>query len=216
MSSMTLQNFKQKQDDLYNFRCPYCGDSAKKKSKARGFIYRKVNDYFYRCFNCETSTTFYKFLDYINPGLAKEYSLERFSNGEDTTQNFPKPKFNIERPKFKEFKIPTIKDLDDTHSAKQYILNRKIPKSFHKELYFAENFESFIRQIKPDYDKRLINEPRIIIPFRNSDGKVIALQGRALNNELIRYITVKLDEDAPKLFGLDRINFSQRIYVLEG
>jgi hypothetical protein len=45
--SSKLEQFKQKQTDLYNFRCPYCGDSKKNKLKARGYVYRKSNDYFW-------------------------------------------------------------------------------------------------------------------------------------------------------------------------
>ena len=32
----------------------------------------------------------------------------------------------------------------------------------------------------------------------------------------MRYITVMLDEDAPKIFGLDRINPEETVYVTEG
>jgi len=59
--SPKLSNFKQKTSDLYNFSCPFCGDSIKKKTKARGYIYKKGNGYFYMCHNCSHSTTFYKY-----------------------------------------------------------------------------------------------------------------------------------------------------------
>ena len=35
-------------------------------------------------------------------------------------------------------------------------------------------------------------------------------------NPKMRYITVMLEEDAPKLFGLDKINESEPIYIVEG
>ena len=34
--SSRLQKFKRVKADLYNFRCPICGDSQKHKNKARG------------------------------------------------------------------------------------------------------------------------------------------------------------------------------------
>ena len=37
--SSRLQQFKRVKADLYNFRCPICGDSKKHKNKARGYIY---------------------------------------------------------------------------------------------------------------------------------------------------------------------------------
>ena len=36
--SPNLSQFKKKKDGLYNFRCPYCGDSQKNKLKARGYL----------------------------------------------------------------------------------------------------------------------------------------------------------------------------------
>ena len=37
--SSRLQKFKRVKADLYNFRCPICGDSKKNKSKTRGYLY---------------------------------------------------------------------------------------------------------------------------------------------------------------------------------
>ena len=41
IASSQLQLFKRKGDFLFNFRCPFCGDSQKNRSKARGFVFRK-------------------------------------------------------------------------------------------------------------------------------------------------------------------------------
>jgi hypothetical protein len=41
--SSQLQLFKKKSNNLFNFRCPYCGDSQKSKSKARGYVFQKEN-----------------------------------------------------------------------------------------------------------------------------------------------------------------------------
>ena len=50
--SSQLKLFKKKNDGLYNFRCPYCGDSKKSQTKARGFMFRKENSMIYKCHNC--------------------------------------------------------------------------------------------------------------------------------------------------------------------
>lgn len=219
--SVKLDGFVQKKRDLWNCRCPYCGDSAKKKSKKRGFFYKKADNLFFRCFNCEISTTFYKVLEYLDPFLAKEYSLERFSSGSSKHGNYTKPKtIEFKKPIFNKtptLNIPAISSLSEDNLAKCYILGRKIPKGQHKDLYFAEDFKSFVISIKPDYEKELIdNDPRIVIPFRNENGDIFALQGRALNKNPLRYITIKLDEDKLKIFGLDRLNKKETIYVTEG
>lgn len=223
--SPKLLNYKQKNPDLYNFSCVYCGDSQRKKTKARGYVYKKGNAYFYMCHNCSHSTTFYKFLEYVDPFLAKEYSLESYSNNttSNTTRNFFKHKespVKHKKPVFEkklDLKIPSISELPEEHPAKQYILNRKIPKGFHKDLYYAKDFKQFINEIKPDYDKELIeNDERIVIPFKDEEGNIIVVQGRTLGNNKLRYITIKINEESPKLFGLDRINKKEKILVVEG
>ena len=40
--STQLDRFSKKTNNLYNFRCPFCGDSQKNKWKARGYIYDKL------------------------------------------------------------------------------------------------------------------------------------------------------------------------------
>jgi len=217
--SPKLSNYKQKNSDLYNFSCVFCGDSLKKKTKARGYIYKKGNGYFYMCHNCSHSTTFYKFLEYVDPFLAKEYSLESYTSDVNKHTPYKKPEFNFKKPVFEkkyDINLPSISELTDNHFAKRYIIDRKIPKGFHKDLYFAKDFKEFVLSLKPDYDKELIeNEERIVIPFRDENGNLFAVQGRVLNKNPLRYITVKLN-DKKKLFGLDRLNKKEKVLVVEG
>ena len=51
----------------------------------------------------------------------------------------------------------------------------------------------------------------------SQSGKMIGYQGRTLNkNSTLRYITIMLDEDHPKIYGLDRVNKTKTVYVTEG
>ena len=128
--SPKLTRFTQKKDDLYNFRCPFCGDSQKNKTKTRGYVYRKKDSYFYMCHNCGASMSFYNFLDKVDPHLLKEYALERYKNGEDGKANYKKPTFEIAKgtPTFKsKLSLPSIQSLPTGHFAKEYVENRKIP-----------------------------------------------------------------------------------------
>lgn len=217
--SPKLDGFVQKNQDLFNCRCFYCNDSQKKKSKKRGYFYKKANNLFYRCFNCERSTTLYKALEYLDSSLAKEYQMERFFDGGSKHGNYEKPKLTFKKPVFSkksELNIPTISSLSDDHFAKKYILDRKIPKGSHKDLFFTEDFAKFVKGIYPEYDKNLPeNDPRIVIPFRDESGDLFAFQGRALNKNALRYITVKMSDEL-KVFGLDRVNKKETIYVTEG
>jgi len=217
--SPKLQRFTQKKDDLYNFRCPLCGDSQKNKTKSRGYVYRKKNDYFYMCHNCGASTTFYNFIDKVDPSLTKEYALERYKNGETGNNNYKKPdfeEFKTEKPVFKKaLDLPSIDSLPEAHFAKVYVKSRKIPEAFYSQLYYAEDFATFIQSL--GIEKELAKEDkRLVIPFYDAEKNLIAVQGRALGESKLRYITIKTHEDNHKFFGLDRINQDEMIYVVEG
>ena len=78
----SLDQAKWKNENTLNHRCPYCGDSQKSRTKARGFVYRKKNDLFYKCHNCGIGLTFNNFLKQINHGLHTEYLVEKYKEGE--------------------------------------------------------------------------------------------------------------------------------------
>ena len=101
--STNLRNFQKKGDFLWNFSCPYCGDSQTNRKKARGFIYRTKNDLFYKCHNCAMGTTVPKLIEHISPTLYQEYQLERYREGTCGTPY--KGKFKTQEPEFK-FKKP--------------------------------------------------------------------------------------------------------------
>jgi transcription elongation factor Elf1 len=218
--SPKLGRFSKKKDDLYNFRCPLCGDSQKNKLKARGFVYRKKNDYFYMCHNCGASTTFYNFLKQVDESLLKEYSLERYKNGETGNNNYPKPEFQEikqEAPKFKKaLELPTINSLPEAHFAKVYVQKRRIPETFSSQLYYAEDFKQFVTSLGIEKEGLHKEDKRLVIPFYDKEKNLIAIQGRALGESKLRYITLKLHDDNKKVYGLDRANTESMVYVTEG
>lgn len=224
--SPKLNRFTQKKEDLFNFRCPFCGDSQKNKFKARGYVYRKKNDYYYKCQNCGVGHTMYNFINFLDSNLVKEYSLERYKEGETGNQNYPKPKtvkateYKFEKPVFRkktQINLPKISELPLEHYAYQYCIGRKIPSDTYDKLYYANDFKTFIDEILPDHEKDLkSDDPRLIIPFYDEDGTLLAVQGRSLRDSKIRYITIKLAEDSIKIFGLDKVKKEEKVYVTEG
>ena len=100
--SSRLQKFKRVKADLYNFRCPICGDSTRNKNKARGYIYAVKNNTNFKCHNCGASLSFNNFLKELDLTLHKQYTLEKFKEGH-TGRNFV-----VEAPKL-EFKKPVFK-----------------------------------------------------------------------------------------------------------
>jgi len=170
--SPKLQKFTQKKADLYNFRCPLCGDSSKNKTKARGYIFAKKNNYFYMCHNCGASINFYNFLEKVDESLCKEYALERYKNADTGTQK-EKPtfdEFKTETPKFrKKLEIPSIESLPEAHFAKAYVQSRKIPEAFHSDLYFAEDFKGFVEKLGIEKEGLKEDDPRLVIPFYDEE-----------------------------------------------
>lgn len=56
----------------------------------------------------------------------------------------------------------------------------------------------------------------MIFPLRTRTGELIGLNCRAVKKSNLRYITLKIDDDAPKVFGLDRVDITKDVYVIEG
>ena len=209
--SSRLQKFKRVKSDLYNFRCPICGYSSRNKNKARGYFYAVKNNTNFKCHNCGSSLSLNNFLKKIDPTLYKQYTLEKFKEGH-TGKNFvvDEPDFTFKKPIFKSKIVLPL--CDEVESSRTYLQKRRIdPRNF----YYAENFKAFCNTYKEVFANTTIDEPRIIIPLYQ-DKKLIGFQGRSLGRSLNKYITVMLDEEAPKIYGLDTIDKKLPIYVVEG
>jgi transcription elongation factor Elf1 len=148
--SPKLQKFKRVKADLYNFRCPICGDSKKNKSKTRGYLYAVKANTNFKCHNCGASMSLNNFLKHVDPAVHKQYVMEKFVNS-----------------------------------------------------------------LKPTFDDTKHDEERIIIPLYY-EKNLIGLQGRSINPNPVKYITVMLDDDAPKIYGLDTIRRDAPVYITEG
>jgi len=211
--SPQLDRFKWKSQSVANCRCPICGDSQRNKKKARGFFFPKKNDYFFKCHNCGAGHNMHRFLEAVAPALARDYSLERWRNGENGKSNYVKPdEAEIALPKA-DLRLPRITSLDADHPARVYMEARKIPDL--NRFYFAHSFGDWVRSIDPQYTG-VPNEERIVIPFVNKSGELVAAQGRALTGSGIRYITVKFKKDGRAVYGEDRLDYSRRVYAVEG
>jgi hypothetical protein len=213
-----LEKFVRKKPDVYNFRCPYCGDSERHKNKARGYFFRLKTDMVFKCHNCGVGRTLPNFLKDIAPDLHDEYILERYKTGTTGKGSYvPKPQFK--KPKFvkSQTDLPTVASLNNSHPAKTYLLGRGIPETNLSELYYAENFCRWTNIQKPTFKDVKKDHPRIIIPFIGTDGKWFGYQGRSLDPlDKMRYITIMLDEDHPKIYGLNKIKPKSTVYVVEG
>jgi hypothetical protein len=223
-----LRNFKKKNDTLFNCSCPICGDSLKKKTKARGYFYVYQNSMLYKCHNCHASMSLAFLLKNHFSSLYGQYSIEKFSEFEDyskTVKKAPltppiiaKPQADVtHKHNIDDFAIK-IKSLSEKHFAKQYILNRRLPETAHDALYFSEDFSSLVKNLFPGVEKNLKpNDARLVIPFYDADKNIIAIQGRSFcSSNQLRYITIKSRENCNLIYGLDRYNSELPGYVVEG
>ena len=212
-----LSQFKKKTDYLFNFRCPHCGDSQKSKTKARAYLYRVKNDMFFKCHNCGQGQNLANFIKFVDPKLYESYLLERYKKSAPAT---PKPKFDFKPTKFTSQTpiddLKSIKDLPEDHPARLYCDNRKIPEKYFDKLFLSDKFMALVNEVKPNTYKITKDHPRLIIPFYDTTGKVFAFQGRAFGKEQPKYLTIKLDENKQKVYGLDKVNFQKPIYITEG
>jgi hypothetical protein len=210
--SSRLQKFKRVKSDLYNFRCPICGDSSRNKNKARGYIYPVKNNTNFKCHNCGASLSFNNFLKELDPVLHKQYTLEKFKEGH-TGRGFvvEAPKLEFKKPVFK--KSLDLPKASEFPAAKEYLEKRKLnPEKF----YFANKFKEWTNTQKQTFDTIGRDECRIIIPMYDKDNNLIGFQGRSLVPNSVKYITVMLDEEAPKIYGLNTIDEKLPVYVVEG
>jgi len=209
--SSRLSKFKRVKQGLYNFRCPICGDSKTSKNKARGYIYAVKSNTNFKCHNCGASMSLNSLIKKLDVILHKQYTLEKFKDGH-TGRNFvaDEPNFVFEKPKFAQKIVLPL--CSEVVVARTYLQNRKIDPT---KFYFAENFDEFVRTFEGVDYSYMGRESRIIIPlFR--ERNLIGFQGRSLGPNKIKYITVMLDDNAPKIYGLDTIRGDAPVFVTEG
>lgn len=211
--SPRLEKFKKIKPGLYNCRCIICGDSQKNKTKARGYFYERGHNTNYKCHNCGINVSFNNFLKQVDPILHQDYILEKYKKG-FTGKNFvvEAPKFENPIPAFKKrLNLPTA---DAEQVSKEYLEKRGIDST---QFYYAKEFKQWVNTLKPTFNKRALyyEEDRIIIPLYYNK-ELIGFQGRTLGASKIKYITIMLNEDAPKVYGYDGIDNTKPVHILEG
>ena len=234
--STRLERYSVKENAPYraNFRCPICGDSQKSKTKARGWILEKDNSAITYCHNCNASHGMRNFLKIVDHNLYNEYIIDTALDKKARRELFnphkedikPLDKLIMKAPNFKKkgshlLKIDKVSSLPIDHKAKMYIQERQIPSSTHYKLYYAPKFNEWVNSIIPGKlptprpPQR--DGPRLVMPFIDKDGNLFGFNARSFSESSgLRYITIMIDEDMPKIFGLDSVNFKKKYYVIEG
>jgi hypothetical protein len=219
----TRLNMFRRVENGYNFRCFVCGDSQKSRTKARGFLLQKAGNFGYYCHNCNVSMPFSRFLEQVDPAAYQEYIRERYMESR-STERIIEPPPDISKfitPKFIKYtalaELRKISQLPLEHPARRYVVNRNIPSRYHSKLFYAPKFKAWTNKLKPDkFDLTKKDEPRLIIPFIDRGGNLFGYQGRSFFNTDPRYITIILNDDIPKVYGLESVNLNEQVYITEG
>lgn len=225
--SHRLQKFKQTSRLVWTFRCPYCGDSEKKKTKRRGYFYNSKDTLFYKCHNCGESKPFKYFLQDNFPEVFREYLFEEFG-GERKPKEVEEvnPGFLTKglAGKFKRSGLldnfDTLADCDEDNPGRAYIEGRKIPAKFLKMLYWTDDVNKLFKRI-PAYEDRVFSKKfgAVIIPYfseKQSGKTLMYAQLRFIADDAPgRYMTLEV-EGGRKIWGLDRVDLDEDIYVFEG
>lgn len=215
--SPQLQKFKWKTTVLANARCPSCGDSQTSKNKARGYFFKKKNDFFFKCHNCGIGMNLYNFLDMVSPNLCKQYAVERYTN--EGGGNYKKPTLDelypIKATELKKYSYVTIDSLPQSHECVQYLLSRNLTAEYWRHFRYAEDFSVLGKEIDEKYN--LFQEPRLIIPIFDRTSTLVGVQGRSLSTscKIGKYITLRVD-DSPICYGLNNLKNQDEIMLVEG
>lgn len=228
--SVNLKRFKKVRTDVYNCSCPSCGDGTKKSMKFYFFV--KKGSLIAYCHKCLYSSSFYRFMETFNPHVFDEYKRETlmdvFKKRETETvelgvaskaalEEMSKPVEMLTIGDL-ERQLPKLTDLPRNHVAVEYLTRRGFKEEQLRRLYFADCFYSLASKIDPVSTEGMRKgEPRIVIPFLSSDGKIEMVQGRSLNpNDKIKYLSIKAHEDIDKIYGKYELDPTKTSYCVEG
>jgi hypothetical protein len=159
------------------------------------------------------------FIKFVNPSLYKEYVAEKFQT---KYKKETKPKL-AKNPLLKEHRNPLkhcipLSELPNDHDAIEYLKNRKVPRQKWKDIYYVHKMGDVANKLKKYKDTEFDEHPRLIFPFRNKDGKITHIQGRAIDRvpKSKRYVTLEIIQDEPKVFGLDSCDMNKDFFIVEG
>lgn len=226
-----LERFKVKKTSPYvaNFRCPLCGDSSKNKIKTRGYLLEHKGTISFKCHNCQESMSLLKFLGIVAPALQDELRLERLREQGSSVQESRTYQTTYATSTTRltsttgevvksNIRLSKLSTLDATHPARQYVEGRLIPTNQHHRLYYTDRFKAWVNTLIPDkFPDMKSDHARLVLPMKNRKGQVIGFNARDMSpTSTLRYISIMLDENHPKVFGLELADLNKDSFLVEG
>jgi transcription elongation factor Elf1 len=217
-----VRNFHKKGHNKWNFSCPFCGDSKVIKTRARGFLLPAGDHLTYYCHNCNISKqSLQTVLKHVDSNLYRQYLVDKFKEqGKGPPEKSPLSTFK--RPDYIrriDRNLTKVSALSSDHPVREYLYERQIPTSVHHRLYWTPTFKSWSNSIEPGtFGDTTYDEGRLVIPLVDDRQNVLGYQGRALVDRKggLKYVTILLNEDNPKIYGLDEYDRNKLGHAFEG
>ena len=223
MVGSRLDKFEQQKPDVYNCRCPFCGDSQKQRNRARGYILGDGKGARFYCHNCGVSFSFGTFLKEFAPDLYTAYRVETLGNvfkvpsaqkEASIEAKIKKIQTSMEDPLVHCSKLT---DRTQNRSVIKYAHSRCLPERMFEDLYGVSDVNLVTKRI-PKYKEQDFPElPALVIPFFKSDGAYDFIQCRISEpcEKEFRFVTLQVHE-GPKVWGQKYLNWQDTIYIFEG
>lgn len=226
-------------------KCHICGDSRKDKSQSRLNAYYYRDEIMVNCYNCGFSSGVKYYLRTYHPNQWSIYSDKvkssklmalqkqrideidkdfikkgKYSTIDDILGNIETMEEEVEEEIIFPTELPLcyrIDEIDEEHPVVDYVKSRMIPRDKWHRLFFTTEFRKLANIVSPGTYHRESPEPRLVIPIYNREGRIESFQGRALREGSgMRYLTIKYCEEATKIYGLDTMDDTKTVYLMEG
>lgn len=215
----SLERFHSTGKNVWNCRCPICGDSSHNRYKARGYILqnREGNFYFF-CHNCGCNLSLKKFLEEVNLPLYQEYVAALLTSKQKSHLSIDKVEVKSFGKSVLERHLKPIASLPDSHPAVQYLLGRSVPKSVFPRLFWTDTWKELTQEPFFDgkYKEDRMMSSGIVFPLFTRDIRLSGFQLRSIEatTKAYRFQTVVQGEEG--FFGLDVFKRDVKAYVVEG
>ena len=106
--------------------------------------------------------------------------------------------------------------LSEDHEVIRYVKGRKIPETSFDRLYYVDDIRKLSKLNAKYKDSLNIRQPRLAMPFIRPDGQLSGISLRDIRGGNLRYINLKVKEEDLTIFGMDNVDTSKEVYVVEG
>jgi transcription elongation factor Elf1 len=204
--SFELPKFKKINDNLYNFKCPVCGDSKKNTRKTRGYFIIKNDKVHVYCHNCGYSSSLVFFVKEHYPNIYDSYLLLNFK---EKTKSYKKIDDSIKTIEQKTLKF--VNSVSTNQEACDYLRYRCIPEYKWSNFGYINNINLFLQANGAYQDRWIRQEEGIGIEYDWGEYYQI----RSMREKV--YLTFHLHNNGnPKIWGLNQVNRSKKyLYVTE-